>query len=221
MDVAWVIKNYGSGLWAGSLVTLQITGVAVVCGTILGIPLGLITSRHYAEHRIARCLIFVVVECVKALPVLILLIWLKYLLPHAVGFKLSSICVAYVALSLNLAVYLGETMRGALESVPNDEIDSGYGIGMSRLLVLRRIVVPQAVRIAIPSAFVLYLNTLKLSTLASVLAVPEILHQADTIILDKFRPMDVYSTVALLFIIFVVPLSIGIRFLEKRYSPER
>ena len=221
MDVVWVFENYGPALLRGGLLTLQLTAVSIVFGTLLGVPLGVLGSSFGAGGRITSVAISVLNEVVKALPVLILLIWFQYLLPVTFGIKLSAIVVAYIALSLNLAVYLGESIRGSLDGVPKLDIEAGLALGMSKKLVIRRILVPQAWRVSLPGVFVLYLNTLKLSTLASVIAVPEILHTADTVILNSFRALDVYTTVALLFLVVVVPVSLITRRLEQRLSPQR
>ena len=158
MDIAWVLQNYGYGLLQGGLLTAQLTGVSIFCGTLVGIPLGVFGSRYGAGGRLTTVCFYVLNEAVKALPVLILLIWFKYLLPSAFGFRLSAIGVAYVALSLNLAVYLGETVRGALDGVPRLEVEAGLALGMSQRMAIRRILVPQAWRVSLPAMFVLYLN---------------------------------------------------------------
>jgi len=196
----------------GAWITLQVTFFTVGLGTVLGFLLGLGRS---SKTRWIRFPISIYVETFLAIPILVLLIWIYYCGPLIAKIQLSGFWAAVLALSLSLSAFVAEIVRSAIMAVPNGHIEAARAVGMSRFQTMRKIVLPQAIRIMIPPLLSMYIATLKMSSLASVIAVYELLHSAQSIIMTSFRPLEVYTTVALVYIALVLPFSLLTRRFES------
>jgi ABC-type amino acid transport system permease subunit len=137
------------------------------------------------------------------LPLLVLLVWMYYFLPVLFNIKFEGITVAYIGLSLNLSAFIADLVRGAIQEIPRSYIDAGKAIGMPFPLILRRIIFPEIVRITLPSMVALYINQFKWTTLASVLGVSELLHTADTIMIQTYRSLESYTAIAVIYLVVV------------------
>lgn len=193
---------------------MELSLISCVIGTILGLFLALGRRSKNSWFRIPS---IVGTEILLALPLLVLLIWIYYCLPILNrSFALNAFSSGVVALSLNLSAFVGETLRAGLETIPRSYTDAAHVIGLSRWQSFRGIVLPLAVRRVLPPLLAQYITTIKLSSLASVIAVYEFLHSAENIIAMTYRPLEVYTAVAVGYLVVILPLSLGVRFLEKR-----
>jgi len=128
---------------------------------------------------------------------------------------MSGFTVAFIGLSLNLAAYVAETIRAGIESVPSGQTESAVALGYNKIMVMRKIILPQAFRKMLPNLMNLYINQIKLSSLASVVAVNEILHIGNIIISQTYRPLEVYTMVAIMYLIIIMPF-VSISYLIER-----
>lgn len=197
----------------GLLFTIILSALSVGLGTGLGFLLALL--RRSSEPLLKKA-IAVYIEVVRAIPILVLIIWFYYAVPVVVGYRLSAFWAAIIALSLSLSGFAAESIRAAVESIPASQYESGIMLGLSRWQIARHIVLPQAFRNMVPNLIGLYISTLKDSSLASIIAVGELLHQANILISQTFRPLEIYTTVALFYLMIVLPLTILASRLEKR-----
>ena len=161
---------------------------------------------------------WVFIELFRALPILVVLIWIYYVVPTLFGWKFSPFTAAVLALSLNLAAFAAETVRAGIESIAHTQRESGLALGMTDYQTMRRIILPQAVRPMIPNLLGLYSMEIKNSSLASVIAVGEVLHQANILISDTYRPLEIYTTVAFVYLMIILPLIAFLRFAERRFA---
>jgi polar amino acid transport system permease protein len=137
------------------------------------------------------------------LPLLVLMVWMYYFLPVLMGVRLSGLTVSYIALSLNLSAFIADVIRGAIAEIPRSYVEAGKAIGMPFGLILRRIIFPEIVRISLPAMVALYINQFKWTTLASVLAVSELLHTANTIMIQTYRSLEAYTAIAVIYLVVV------------------
>jgi polar amino acid transport system permease protein len=214
-DWDWtVVWNYRYAFLAGLLTTFELTVLAVILGTILGLPTGLLLTTGHWLGRMIRPLLLGVTDILRALPILILLLLFYFWLPTTIGLR-SAFWIAVAALSLNLAAFVADVSRGAISSVPRPLVEAGYSLGMSPMLVARRILLPEAVREIVPTLGLLYIDILKMSSLASVIAVQEVVHKASLISSSTYRYLEVYAVLAVLYIAVVLPFSHLVRRLER------
>lgn len=206
-----VVLRYRWVFVQGAWITLQITFFAVILGTVLG---GLLGLGRSSKRLWIRLPVSVYVELFLAIPILVLLIWVYYCGPILLGVNLSGFWTAVLALSLTLSAFVAEIVRSGLLAVPNGHIEAARALGMSRAQTLRLITIPQAIRVMVPPLLSMYISTLKMSSLASVIAVYELLHSAQNLIMSSFRPLEIYTVVALIYVVLVLPFA----FITRRYE---
>jgi polar amino acid transport system permease protein len=204
------ILPYWKAFLAGTGVTLLLTLLVIVCGTILGILLGLLLRR-----KTARRVLYPIIDVIRALPPLVLILFMYYLLTQQIiGATVPTVWVCAIALSLNLAAFTSDLVRAAIANVPPGAVDAGRALGMSQEQLTRYIVMPHVVREIIPGMTVLYIGMLKLSSLASIINVREIVYTGQTVIADISRSLEVWTIVALIYVILVLPATYVSRRIE-------
>lgn len=198
-----LILEYWPAFFNGFILTMKLTIVTIVCGTLLGYILGILLSLKSAYAKPLKVLINIYIAFFGWLPLLVLMVWMYYFLPVLFDIRFDGLTVSYIALSLNLAAFIADVIRGAIEEIPNTYIDAGKAIGMPFPLILRRIIFPEIVRISLPAMVALYINQFKWTTLASVLGVSELLHTADTIMIQTYRSLEAYTAIAVIYLVVV------------------
>jgi polar amino acid transport system permease protein len=158
------------GLWN----TLWLAGTAIVCGGLAGVALCLV--RLYGP-RPARWLAIGFIDVFRALPMLVVLIVIYYALPF-VGVRFDAFTSASLALSIVLAAYTAEVFRAGVEAIPKGQFEAADALGLPFRVTLGKVVLPQAVRIATPAQTSNCVAIAKDTSLASVVAMPDLLKQA-------------------------------------------
>jgi polar amino acid transport system permease protein len=198
-----LLWEYRVAFWNGLFLTLKLTVVTIVVGTIVGYVLGILLSIQSAVLKPLKGLIYLYIAFFGWLPLLVLLVWMYYFLPVLFGIRFSGLVICYIALSLNLSAFIADVIRGAIAELPRAYIEAGKAIGMNFPLIMRRIIFPEIVRSSLPSMVALYINQFKWTTLASVLGVTELLHTADTIMIQTYRSLEAYTAIALIYLVVV------------------
>ncbi len=200
-----VLLQYKQVLLQGALATLWLTLFVVLLGTVLGIAIGL---ARRSETRLFSVAALAYTELFRTLPILVLLIWVYYVAPLVIGIRFSAFTSAFFALSLNLSAFVAETVRAGIEAIPKHQFESGVALGLKPHQVMRTIILPQAFRNILPNLMGLYITQLKNSSLASVIAVNELLHVSNTIISNTYRPLEVYTAVAVGYLVMILPFTL-------------
>ena len=201
-----------SFLLTGAVVTVEVTAGAFVASVLLGIVFaGFRTSRS----RLLRGIAHVYVEVFRAVPVLTQL-FIVYFGLGAVGIRLSPLPAAVVGFGLNGGAYLTEVFRAGIEAIHRGQSEAAFSIGMTRLMALRVIVLPQAVRIVIPALANFAIGLLKDTSLASAVAAPELAFNANMLVKETYMSTQIYLAVAVIYLGLSLPLSALSRALERR-----
>lgn len=219
MDYSWnwgAILAYRYALLHGLFVTFALTGGSIVCGTSLGVSLGALLAAEelfpgWAEVRV---ILLGIVDVIRALPILILILVLYYWLPAVTDIRTPT-SIALVALSLNLAAFVADVLRGAVAGVPGGLLDAGRALGLSPRALFLRVQLPEAVRQIVPTLALLYVDILKLSSLASVISVGEVTHVASKISARTYGFLEVYAVLAVVYIAIVLLFSAMARRVER------
>jgi polar amino acid transport system permease protein len=208
-----IILQYKGVFLHGALITLWLTLLVVVLGSILGVLIGLLRRSSVPFFPIIAK---IYIELFRALPILVLLIWLFYVSPILLGVQFSPFLTALIALSVNLSAFVAETVRASIESIPKHQFESGITLGLSSTQTMIFIILPQAVKNMLPNLLGLYVNQLKNSSLASVIAVGELLHRANSVISNTYRPLEIYTAVAVMYLLLIIPFTLLASWVEKR-----
>lgn len=211
-DVAW---DYREVFVRGALITAQLSLGALAIGMVLGLLVGI--GRN-STRRAVSWPAGIFVEIFRSTPTLIQLVWIYYALPIITGLQLSAFNAVLIGLGLHAAAYLGEIFRAGVNSIDRGQTYAAQAIGMTYLQTMRRIILPQAIRRMVPPFINEFATLIKLTSLASVLAVSEILHEANNLISSTFRPMEIYTAVGLVFAVIVCPMIYLARLLERAWN---
>ena len=205
--------------WRGALTALELTAASLAAALVIGFfaALGALSPR-----RRTRSIAWVYNWLFRATPTLLQLFFIWYALPQIwTGFAQSwftPFMAAFIALSLNEGAYMSEIIRAGLLSVDPGQELAGRALGMSRRRILRRVVVPQAVRIVIPPTGNEFITLLKLTSLASIISLHEILTASQELSVVKFQYTEPLLAALLYYLAIVSVLMILQSRLERRFT---
>lgn len=210
-----IIWQYKEIFFQGALVTLGLALLVAFLGTLLGAAIALMKG---SSNPIFSLIAKWYSELFRALPTLVVLIWIYYVVPTIIDWRMTPFTAAVVALSLHLSAFVSETIRASIEAVPQSQWESGLALGMTRGLTMVHVILPQAIRNMIPNLVGLYITEVKNSALASVIAVNEVLHRSNILISETYRPLEIYTTVAVVYLVIILPLIFLARRMERYFS---
>ncbi|MDP6081562.1 MAG: amino acid ABC transporter permease, partial [Arenicellales bacterium] len=199
----------------GLLGTFKIFIVTCVIGLSLGLLVGI---GRYSRAWSIRLPAAVFVEFFRNTPVLIQIIWFYFALPILVPFEINAFTASVMGIALNTAAFSADIYRGGIQSIDRGQWDGGRAIGMSYLQTMRRVIIPQAIKRMLPPLTNRGIEVFKMSTLASIVAYAETIHQAKLISESYFNPIESFSVVALLFFVVLFPIVQVTYLLERRFG---
>ncbi len=197
----------------GLRVTVELTVVVILIGMIAAVPIALLRMSNIQLLRWPAQLYIEVFRCT---PLLVQLIWIYYALPALTGITLNSAVSVIIALSANLAAYMAEAYRAGFQAVPREHIEAAQVLGLSRLDILRHVSLPQVVRQQIPVILSLNVMLLKDTSLVSTLGVADLTYLGNLQASQTFRPLEVFTEVAVLYFLIAFPATLVISAVERR-----
>lgn len=203
-------------LFQGLKFTLIVTAGSLALSTVLGIGWALMrVSGIWWLSTIAK----VVVNTLRGIPILVQLFYIYFVLPEF-GIALSALQAAIIGLGIAYSAYQSENFRAGIEAIDHGQVEAAQSIGMGWGLTMRRVILPQAVRIVLPPYGNIMVMMLKDSSQASTITVAELTLQGTLIASSTFKNMTVYSLVALLYLAMCLPLMGFVSWLERRFGKE-
>ncbi|WP_033057340.1 amino acid ABC transporter permease [Sinorhizobium arboris] len=195
-----------NGLW----LTIAITLASLALATVLGLTWALLrTSGIKALALPTR----IFVECVRGIPILVVLFYIYFVMPD-IGIDLTAFQAGIAGLALTYSCYIGETFRAGIEAIDRGQVEAAKSIGMKHSLMMRRVILPQAVRIVMPPYANNIIMLLKDSSQVSVITVAELTMQGKALASSTFDNMTVFTLVALLYLCLTIPLNMLMRRVE-------
>ncbi|MBE9607084.1 amino acid ABC transporter permease [Acetobacteraceae bacterium H6797] len=213
-----IIWSYRWLLLQGMGITVSLTAAIVVGGLLIGLINALGLLSRFAPVR-GAALIFT--EVFRCTPVLVQLIWCYYALPILAGVEMTPITASLLALSCYGGSFYAEIIRGGIVSIEAGQSEAGLALGMTPALTMRRIILPQALKRMVPALMNQSIMQFKNTSLVSVLAVPDLVYQGQMAAHDSFRPLETYTAVAVAYFIILFPLTLYVRYREKKSGAAR
>ncbi|AMJ61397.1 amino acid ABC transporter permease [Bosea sp. PAMC 26642] len=211
-DVIW---GYRWLFLTGTAVTIGLTIAIVVLGMAVGLVAGI---AQISRSPVLRWLSWAYIEMFRLTPLLVLLLWFYYALPILTGIKLDALSAAIITLSLYGGSFYAEVIRGGIVSIEPGQSEAGLALGMTPARVMRRIVLPQAIKRMIPPLMNQSIIQFKNTSLVSVLAVPDLLYQGQVAAMDTYRALEVYTVVAAIYVAVLLPLTAIVKRAEKQLA---
>jgi len=200
-------------LLLGIPLTLAITAAAFVGGVLMALPIAIARSAAVPLVSPAMRLI---VDFFRTTPPLMHIVWAYYALPVIANVRLDAFTVVAGALACSSAAQMSEIFRGAIVAVPRGQWDAGSVIGLSYLQRLWWVILPQSLRLIYAPACNALVSLLKQSSLAAVIALPEVMNRGWVLAAQNFRPIEVLTTIAVIYFVLTWPLVLLASYLERR-----
>lgn len=214
MQTDWsVVLTFLPELIAGAKITIYITIVGLVGGLIIGTLAGLM--RAYGGP-VLNTIAFVYIELIRGTPIVVQVMFLYFAMPVLVGLRIDPMSAAILAIVVNAGAYIAEIVRGAFLSVSKGLTEAGLALGLPHWKVLLYILGPLAFRRMIPPLGNQFIVSLKDTSLFIVIGVGELTRTGQEIMAANFRAVEIWSAVAVIYLILTGTLTVALRITEKR-----
>lgn len=211
-DFNFLNGNFGL-LWDGLKVTLQLALVSNIVGLVLGFGLCLLTlSRWFFLRWPAQLFI----EFFRCTPVLLQIVWFFYCVPMLFDVFIDPITMGVLALGLNLTAFNAEAYRAGVQAVPREHLDACVALGLRPWQRTLYVILPQALRSAVPVLMTNGISILQQSALVAVVAVADLMYVGKSIATEAYRPLETYSLIALIYFALSLPIAQFVQWLERR-----
>jgi His/Glu/Gln/Arg/opine family amino acid ABC transporter permease subunit len=204
------VRNLGP-LLAGLVLTIELTFVVIFLS--LGFAL-LVALAGISRIAPLRWLVKAYIEVIRGTPLLLQLIYIYYVLPE-IGVRLNSFTAGVIALTLNYSAYLSEVYRSGIMAISRGQHDAAAALGMTRTLAMRRIVLPQAIRIVIPALGNYFISLFKDTALCSVVSIQEVVFTAQILAARNFQYFTLYTIVGIMYFAVSFPAARLVGYLER------
>lgn len=209
-DFSFITPYFGT-LLGGLLVTLELSISLMFLSTILATIFGVLMTN---KNKLLKYSVTLFVDIIRSMPLIVLILICYYAFP-IFGIYVNPFWPALFALTLDAGSFLGDVIRGSIEGIPKGGILAAKVLGMDKQTIIRRIILPEVIREVLPTVTLAYISMIKWTALASGIAVYELTHVGNWIISSTFKPLEVYLTVAAIYIAMILPLTMLSRKFEK------
>ena len=209
------VPRYLPRLLKGVPVTLELTFCSMAVSIVIGICCAIATQT---KSRVAKWFVRVYVEVCRDVPLIVILLFVYFSLPRY-GISLPEFWAAVVGLSVVIGAYLSEVFRAAIEAIDPGQYQAGTALGMSRFAIYWKIILPQAMSIAIPTVGGYFISVLKDCALVSFIGVEELLRQGKYVISETFRSEETYFLIGMIYFVLSFTAARTVRHVENWLRP--
>ena len=202
-----------SGLSYTVLLSVTAISISVVVGLLIALP-GL------AANRYLRGINRVYVEGMRAIPILVLILWVYYGLPQVAGFTLTAFWAGVIALAVSDSAFEAEIFRAGIQSIDKGQFEAAHSISLSYTDTMRFVILPQAIRRILPALGNQLVYMLKMSSLVSIIGMQELTRKANELVVTEYRPLEIYTVLLLEYLVLILIVSAGVRWLERRMQAD-
>jgi polar amino acid transport system permease protein len=207
-----ILGKYSHLFWLGLGWTMAYTVGTILLGTLIGLIVGVLRLRRIP---VIDWLLIGYIELFRCTPLLVQIIWFYYALPVVLGVNIPAHIAAVSVLSLYGGAFYAEIVRGSIESVHIGQWDAARALGLKPWRVLRLVIIPQALKPMMAPYVNQSVTQLKNTSLVSIIAVPDLVYNATLINADTYRPLEVYTVVAVIYFAILFPSTLLARRLER------
>jgi len=193
--------------------TLLLSAVAMAISILLGL---LVAIPAITTNRWGRAFNLVYVEVVRAVPILVLILWVYYGLPVVAGIAINVFWAGVLALALSDSAFEAEIFRSGIQGVDKGQNEAGRTLGLSWMQSMRLVVLPQALRLILPPLANQFAYVLKMSALVSVIGMQELTRRANELVVTEYRPLEIYTVLVIEYTLLILAVSQCVRWFERR-----
>lgn len=205
------LKFLMSGAYNTIIMSLTAILISITLGLLVALP-GLSSKRGWRAFNRTY------VEIVRAVPILVLILWVYYGLPQLSGITLNVFWAGVLALALSDSAFQAEIFRAGIQSIGKGQYEAAQSISLSYRDTMRYVILPQAIRRILPALGNQLVYMLKMSSLVSVIGMQELTRKANELVVSEYRPLEIYTILVLEYLVLILIVSAGVRWLERRMS---
>lgn len=202
-----------SGLYYTVLLSVTAISISVVIGLLVALP-GL------SDNRYLRSFNHIYVEGIRAIPILVLILWVYYGLPQLAGFTIVVFWAGVIALAVSDSAFEAEIFRAGIQSIDKGQYEAAHSVSLGYIDTMRFVILPQAVRRILPALGNQLVYMLKMSSLVSVIGMQELTRKANELVVTEYRPLEIYSVLLLEYLVLILIVSAGVRWLERHMQAD-
>lgn len=213
-DTGWSnLKFLMSGMYYTILLSVTAILISVVVGLLVALP-GL------SDKPWLRRLNQIYVELVRAVPILVLILWVYYGLPQVTGLGIGVFWAGVIALALSDSAFQAEIFRAGIQSINRGQYEAAHSVSLNYVDTMRFVILPQAIRRILPALGNQLVYMLKMSSLVSVIGMAELTRKANELVVSEYRPLEIYTILVLEYLVLILVVSAGVRWLERRLNSD-
>ena len=198
-----------NGFW----LTISISLASIFISLVLGF---LVALLGFSNEKFLRIINRIYIEFFRAIPLLVLLLWIYYGLPVVFGLTVGAFVAGVISLSLSDSAFEAEIFRAGIQSISLGQKDAAKSIGLNKFQEMKLIIFPQAVRVILPAIGNQFVYVLKMSSLVSIVGLADLTRKANELVVTVYRPLEIYSFLVLEYLFLIVIISYLIRKLESK-----
>lgn len=202
-------------LIAGFKDTINVSLLSMLLAMTVGL---LIAMLALSSKPYIRAINRIYVECIRSIPVLVLLLWVYYGLPTLLDISLNHFWAGVIALTVAESAFMAEVFRGGIQAISKGQHEAAESLGLNYWQKMRFIILPQAFRQILPPLGNQFVYILKMSSLVSVIGLSDLTRRANELVVNEYLPLEIYTFLVLEYLVLILLVSQSVRWLEKRVS---
>ena len=204
-------------LISGMGVTVYISVISIIISMILGF---IVAIPSLAKNKFLTYINIGYVEIVRAIPLLVLILWIYYGLPIMTGLSFSPFVSGIIALAISESAFQAEIFRAGINSIKKSQWEAGSSLGLTFFKRLRLVILPQAIKNILPALGNQFVYVLKMSSLVSIIGIADLTRKANELVVSTYRPLEIYTFLILEYLILILIVSYFVRKLEKKLGQD-
>ena len=204
-------------LLSGMGLTIYISVISIIISMVLGF---VVAIPSLAKNKFLTYINIGYVEVVRAIPLLVLILWIYYGLPIMTGLSFSPFVSGIIALAISESAFQAEIFRAGINSIKKAQWEAGSSLGLTFYKRLRLVILPQAIKNILPAMGNQFVYVLKMSSLVSIIGIADLTRKANELVVSTYRPLEIYTFLILEYLILILIVSFFVRKLEKRLKQD-
>ena len=204
-------------LISGITTTIYISVISIILAMFIGLVVAL---PSLSNNKFLSYFNIAFVEIVRAIPLLVLILWIYYGLPIVSGISFSPFLSGIIALTISESAFQAEIFRAGINSIKKSQWEAGSSLGLTFYKRLRLVILPQAIKNILPALGNQFVYVLKMSSLVSIIGIADLTRKANELVVSTYRPLEIYTFLILEYLILILIVSFFVRKLEKRLKKD-
>jgi His/Glu/Gln/Arg/opine family amino acid ABC transporter permease subunit len=204
-------------LLSGLTTTIYISAVSIIISMLVGL---IVAIPSLAKNKFLTYINIGYVEIVRAVPLLVLILWIYYGLPIMTGISFSPFVSGIIALAISESAFQAEIFRAGINSIKKAQWEAGSSLGLGFFKRLRLVILPQAIKNILPAIGNQFVYVLKMSSLVSIIGIGDLTRKANELVVTTYRPLEIYTFLILEYLVLILIVSFFVRKLERNLKKD-